>query len=269
MTDQNQQPEYVLESQEQLAARGAGEGGEFESLPIESDDYIVKLAKISFLKKPTYNDPTKLEWQWEMICLPYSLKTGDKMSTVSSKTTGKKFEVQPLRSWIWRNINPYSIGFQQDKVTPSFLRGLICYMTGQDVQGNVKPDNFILLDGESVVVNDVEVRKQFLQEMYHDDKPLHAQGFKALPDIRMYEGKYIGATIEIDQKGRNKITRFSKLPSSFQPVENTEALEKFNESYQKMISKKNNAPVQAINNAQVQYSAPVKNEQVDVEDIAF
>ncbi len=251
MTDQN----YELPSREELK----DQDGEYNAQPIEAEDYIVKIGKIIPELKPIWNnktksfDPSQLKFVYTLILLPYSLKSGDAMKDIEGK------DVDKYGRWIWREVNPFSIGFQPDNATPSFMRALICYVTGQDVQGRIKPEGFILLDKAQRVVTDEALRSKFLSEMTLeiDERAMIKAGYKSVPDIRAYEGDYIGCSIEVDAKGRNKISRFSKLPKSFEAEEDTEKLEKFKESIEKMQEKKKKRSVDGV--------AETKTEEVDTE----
>ena len=233
------QESYELPSREELK----NQEGEYDAQPIEAEDYIVKIGKVIPELKPEWDNTTKsfnqnkLKFVYTLILLPYSLKSGDDMKDVTGK------DAKAFSRWIWREINPYSIGFQPDNATPSFMRALICYITGQDVQGKVKPEGFILLDKDQNVISDEALRTQFMSEMKLelDERKMIKEGYKSVPDIRAYEGSYIGCSIEVDAKGRNKVSRFSKLPKSFsadESGENSEKLEKFDESVEKMLVKK-------------------------------
>ncbi|MCK4686576.1 MAG: hypothetical protein KAT66_00440 [Candidatus Lokiarchaeota archaeon] len=251
MNDQN----YELPSREELK----NQDGEYDAQPIEAEDYIVKIGKIIPELKPVWNNKTKsfdasqLKFVYTLILLPYSLKSGDAMKDVDGK------DVAIYGRWIWREVNPFSIGFQPDNATPSFMRALICYVTGQDVQGRIKPEGFVLLDKAQRVVTDEALRNKFLAEMKLEieERTMVKEGYKSVPDIKAYEGDYIGCSIEVDAKGRNKVSRFSKLPKSFEPEEDKEKLEKFEESVLKMQEKKEKKNVDGV-------SEP-KTEKVDTE----
>ena len=231
---------YEIASQEDL--KNNPEYGDIK--PLKSGNYIVKLAKIVLELKPTWNPSIKnwnyneMKWVYNVIALPYAMENGDEMQDV------EKTPVKPLTKWIFREINPFSIGFLPDNVTPSNLRAVIAYTTGQDVHGKIKPAGFILIDKEQKIVTDDAKRQAFIEDQKKtiDERTFVKEGYKPIPDIRSYEGKYIACAIGVDTKGRNKITRFSEVSSKFQPskAEEDEKMPKFLESYNKMLEKKKN-----------------------------
>lgn len=256
MTEQN--AGYEIPSQEEVK-----NDGEYSNNPLEAGNYLAKIGKIDFVKKPTWNnggwDHSNLKWSYSLILLPYSLESGSTMKDTELK------EVNPLTRWLFREINPFSMGFMPDNATPSFMRAIVAYLTGQNLQGRIKPDGFILLDSADNVVNDEETRNKFIAEQSQplDNRPMNKAGYKAVPDIRMYEGKYIAISVEVDSKGRNKVSKFSRLPDNFNPTEDPEAIQKFQEGYQKMIDKRNN------NANAVAQNTDVQTEEIKAEDIAF
>lgn len=236
-----------------------------ENKPLKAGNYIIKLAKIDFELRPAWNaklksfDYSNLDWVYKIIALPYGMENGDDLLDAD------KTLVEPLTRWIFKEVNPYAIGFLLDNATPSNMRALLCYLTGQNTQGRIVPEGFILLNEKKEIVTDKKIIKEFLdeQEKDIDERDYLKKGFRAVPDIRPYEGNYISASVEIDAKGRNKISKFNEISSKFKPVEDQEKIDKFNESYRKMQEKKktqSNAPVS---------EAAVETEEIKVEEIPF
>jgi hypothetical protein len=198
-----------------------------------------------------------MHWVYRLILLPYSLESGEAIKD----TTGK--DVESLSRWLFREVNPFSMGFMPDQATPSFMRAIVSYMTGQPVRGRLKPDGFILLNKDDVLIEDQKLRSDFIAESKLDLelRTLTNSGYKAIPDIRLYEGKYIACSIEVDAKNRNKISKFSRLSPTFIPQESSETLLKFKEGYAKMLAKEKDE------NNQVEESSV--EETVEVDEIAF
>lgn len=193
------------------------QSGDFH--PIEPDDYVVKIGKIVLGLQPTWNNGRpnykKQVYGYTIIASPVALKGGGDMTDIEGNI------VEPLKAYIFRNVNPFSLGFQQDGVTPSFMRGFIAYMRNMPVTQKVAAETFVLMSpGDNPeIIDDEEFLKQYLAEVTGEaPKDLIKQGYKPIPDIRMYEGAYIGCAIELQdsKKGlRNKISKWSKLPSKF------------------------------------------------------
>ena len=186
--------------------------------PVDADDYVVKIGKIILELQPTWNNGVpnyeKKEFGYTVIVSPAALKGGGDMEDVE----GNKAE--PLSGYIFRPINPFSLGFQQDKCTPSFMRGFICYMRNMSINTNPTAEDFVLIspDGQKII-DEKDYKDQYWEEITgKKPKDLIKQGYKHIPDVRMYEGKYIGCAVEVqDKKGKlkNKISKWSKLPSNF------------------------------------------------------
>jgi len=257
---------YELPSQDEI------KNSKPDYAPLKPGNYIVKLMKIDFQLKPIWNaktfswDNTQKKWVYTIIALPYGMENGDGMFDVNVN------EVLPLTKWLFKEVNPFAIGFlKTDNATPTNMRALLCYLTKQDVSGRVVPEDFILLK-ENEEITDKELRAKFLEEQSKlvDERTMIKEGYKAVPDVRMYEGEYIACNIETDiTKGRNKISRFSQLSSKFVPNEDKEKLDKFYEAYDKMMANKgyqqNTAP---IANAPVA-NEEIVNEEITTEDIPF
>ena len=241
------------------------------SIPVEDEDYIVKIAKIDYRLRPGFIkgklNYTDMQPTFTMICLPIALKGGGQMRDIQGNS------VKPLTKWIWRDINPRSIGWQPDKITPSFMRALIAYMEGVDPKDKIQAPGFILLDNNLNEVQDKSKRKEFLQELKNQREEgirgkLMKEGYLIIPDIRSYEGRYIGCCVEVMQKGSNKITKFSKLPQNFtEPDKDFEklALEKFKENYKKMLERRKQR--EAEDKSEL-YTIQENNE-IELEDIPF
>lgn len=226
---------FTLPSQKELAEKQ----GDFA--PLVADDYIVKLASIRLVKEPTwvngYFDHSKLKPGFEVIVLPYKLKSGDKMVDLQGN------EVPPLARWIFRAVNPFSTGFNKQG-EPSFLRAILCHALNQPIGEQLKPPAFVLYDPEGNEVKDEAQRQAFVDELKNPDKQANqdsmiAKGFKGVADIRPLQGKYIGASVALN-KDKNVISKFSKLPDSFVPDSEieAEATPKFQERFEKFKSKK-------------------------------
>ena len=226
----NQDTGFVMDSKEDIDKRAGS------ITPIEAEDYIVKLAKVDLLQKPQYTGSgwnySKLDWVFECLCMVQGLKAGGDMTDIEGGS------VEPFSRYIFREVNPKSTGFMPDQVTPSFLRAVVAYMEGTQINDSIKAPNFILLDSKNKEVTDAKLRKEFLEKMQSGDI-MH--GYTAIPDIRSYEGRYIGCAVEVIAKGdkkRNTISKFSKLPSNFAGVDadaENEAMKKFNTYYNEKL----------------------------------
>ena len=227
---------FTLPSQKELAENQGG------FAPLVADDYIVKLASVRLVKEPTwvngFFDHSKLKPGFEVIVLPYKLKSGDQMVDSEGK------EVPPLTRWIFRAVNPFSTGFNKQG-EPSFLRAILCHALNQPISEQLKPPAFILYDPEGNVVEDEVQRQAFVDETnnpaVHKDPQFSmvAKGFKGVADIGPLQGKYIGASVALN-KDKNVVSKFSKLPDSFQvdPAVEAEATPKFQERFEKFKAKK-------------------------------
>jgi hypothetical protein len=227
--------EFNIDSKEELDKKGSAS-------PLSAEDYIVKVAAIDLVQEPTFKnrmpDYTKPTWSFRLICLPYALKAGGTMTTLDKK------EAIPLSKYIFRNVSPFSTGFQPDKVTPSLCRAMIAHMEGVDVTDRIKTPDFVLLSPENTVVEDKALRDKFISELKagpETPREMLAQGYMGIPDLRCYKGRFISASIEVEMKGdktSNKITRFTKLPASFkvdEVIEDKEVMDKFDKFYNEKI----------------------------------
>lgn len=234
--------------------------------PLVAEDYIIKLAKIElgysprFVNNvPNYNDMQPI---FKVVCLPYALKAGGQMKLIDQT------DAKPLNTWIFRDIS-FSTGFQQDRVTPSFMRALIAYMEKTDVDARLKMPKPLLLDPAGKEVPDETMIKKAIDELNGIDasQELVEKGYKVVPDIRIYQGKYIGCALEVDRKkNRNKISKFSKLPDAFlppTPEEETELMKGFEERYEKM--KANQAAKQGGSHS----NSEVVTDSLDVSNTPF
>ena len=240
MTDERKLP-----TGEQLKEQGGN--GEYPVFP--SDDYIVKVAKVILEKKQKYQSstPNDLELMYTLICLPYKFKNEDGLTYKGGK------EAKPLAGWLFKQVNPFVVGAKKDG-SPSNLRAFIAYSQGESADLDVAPTSpgVIVLDADDNTASPEATKKYKTQfKQFVDKKITQADfmkenyGFKHIHDLTKLEGKYVGAKIIIDEKGKNKLIEFSKLPSSFKADVQTEmeGMAKFNESYQKMQQKKFNTIV--------------------------
>lgn len=221
---------FTLDSKEELDKKGSSIAS------LESDDYIIKIAKVDLIKKPSYVnggwDYSKMNWTYACIVMVYGLKAGGIMIDAEGR------EVAPYSRYLFRDINPMSTGFMPDQVTPSFLRGIIAYMEGSKINDRLKAPNFILLDTDDNIITNEAKRDEFLQKITKGEV---VEGYKGMPDIRSYAGRYIGCAIETqvkNGKSYNKISKFSRLPADFAIVDKSleaTATEKFNKYYTERI----------------------------------
>ena len=220
--------------------------GDYSNTPLEPGNYIIKIEKIEIRPAPTFENRTpnyKVPTiAYNLVSLVYKMESGDPLIDIEGK------EVAPLTKWIFRQVNPFSIGFQKDNATPSFMRGLLAIMLGVKVTDKLSPEDFVLLNKGLRVVQDKELKDRFRQEL-EDLKSkgipsqLAAEGYQAIPEVRQYAGRYIGATLQIktrDSGSENVISQFNKVPVSFvtpKPEEIEKEMEQFEKSYAKMVAK--------------------------------
>jgi len=237
--------------------------------PLPADDYIVKVAKIALKKVPTFFNKVPnwnhLTLGWKLVCLVHSTKSGD----VLKDTTGK--EAKPLSRWIYRDIDPFKI--QSYQGTPSFLRAFLGYMQGiTDVTNDRIPfPDIVVVDKDLVTVTDEAKREKMKKELTDSAEPkdMHKAGYMHLADVTSFEGNYIGCSVEIDKNERNRISKFSKLPDSFEaptPEVEQEAMAKFEEGYAKMIKKVADRDAERIAGIGGQSQGGVVNEEVPISD---
>lgn len=235
---------FALKKKSELDQEG------YDSDPLESDDYVVRVQKIVLQKEPTWNndikrfDYDKQELQYTLVCIPYKPKSEDKLRNTKGE------DVKTLSQWIFRRVNPGSTGFTLQG-EPSFMRSLLAYFQGinPDPEVEVTPPGVVIVTKNGDVASEAdteEYKKQFIAvqkgELDPKDFTMRDKGFTFVPDLREFEGKYIGARIIADEKGRNKITAFSRLPSSFTPdaAVEEEALKDFDERWQKYLDNRKN-----------------------------
>jgi len=240
----------------------SGQGKDFA--PLESGNYICRVSKIDLKKKPKWINggfnPNVLDWSYSLIILPFSTESGAPM-----RDTGGE-EVKPLTKWIFKDFNPFSLGFTQNDV-PSMMRSSLCHLSGQNPRERLKLQGIIVIDNANEMVTDEAIITKFIDESKLEDnaQTLAKQGYKFAPDIRMFEGKYIGCSLEVNEKkGRNNIVTLNKLPENFkEPEENSVVKEMcdFTERYEKMIAKQGTP---AVASTEVE-----DNSEVVVEDIAL
>lgn len=219
-----------------------------ENVPLESEDYIAKVAKITLKMEPTWNqainrfDPDKTALKYKLVLLPYKLKADDGLNDVHGGT------VAPLTKWLWREVNPFTMGFTKDG-SPSFLRSFITYASGQvdDGKNALKMPAVVILNPAKEIATEEESEKykqEFMDlregKITEQQLTMSKKGFQHIPDIRQYEGSYIGVRVSVKNGDRNNVTGFSKLPSGFKPdaTIEKEAMEKFAVSWDKMIAKR-------------------------------
>ena len=278
MSDGNSSNDWLMPTTEELAAK------QYDNTPLEQDDYICKIAKMTLKPEPTWNQATrhfdysKPELQYKLLLLPYKPKTEDSMKDAKGE------EVKPLTHWIWRSMNPFSLGMMPSG-EPSFLRALIGFMENSNPSPenkNFKMPGGLVLDKANNIVTDENIiaayRKQLAALRATEIGPegflMAKDGYKHIPDIRSYEGKYIGVRIIPDERGRNKVTGFSRVPSAFKPDEalETEAMAKFEEGYEKYIAKRKETEKNAVRDdtqAEVGMDGDAPLDTVEVEDAKF
>ena len=241
--DQNYWSETKEEIEERRAVRPA----------LDNDEYIAKIAKIEIGKFPGFDksgkpQPTEMTLLYNVILLPYKLKTED---TPMKSSKGK--QVDPLSLWIFKKFSPFSVGLNMTTKDPTFLRQFTAFVQGQSPSMDTPPsvpgwmildqnDNFVSEKAAAAYKADhIKVRKN---EMTRDEFVKRHPSEKHIWDIKSFEGKYIGVRLSVrtgdDGIDRNNVVNFSKVPSAFVPDEKLEAekMAKFNESYKKMQDKR-------------------------------
>ena len=89
---------YELPSQDEI------KNSKPDYAPLKPGNYIIKLMKIEFQLKPTWNagthsfDPSQKKWVYTIIALPYGMENGDTMFDVNVN------EVLPLTKWLFKGI---------------------------------------------------------------------------------------------------------------------------------------------------------------------
>ena len=246
----NEQEIYSMPAGEELKSQN----GEFSPLP--ADDYIVKVTKIDLEKKPVWIqashrfDYTKFELQYTLICLPYKLKAEEWLRYINWK------EAKPLSQWIWRWVPPFSMGTMKNW-DPSFMRWFAAYAQGYvsaDANTVINMPGIIVLNKNDDLVSDEETKSykeqmgKFKNTNSLDDFPMKLAWYKHIYDIRSLEWKYVWARVTVDDKWKNKITWFTKLPAWFTPDKaiEAEAMIKFNERYQKVLAKRQEKELQPV-----------------------
>lgn len=237
--------ELFLPTVEELEAQK----GDYSSDPLEADDYVAKIAKIKLGMKPSWNNATKrYDWpeklKYELILLPYKPKAEDKMVDIKSN------EVEPLRRWIFKEINPFALGMQQSGEM-SYMRALLSYGQPAWEGGVIKMPWIVVLtkDDKPVPKELAQEYKENLiklqkKEIEPSDFKLRQEWYKHVVDVRPLEWNYVGIKLTVDEKGRQKMTSFWKVPSAFvaDSTVEKEAMEKFAEGYAKMLEKRGQAP---------------------------
>ncbi len=216
--------------------------------PLAPEDYIVKLAKIDLVLKDNYHKTAK-EWNYDVICLVYKLKADDGIFDVEGK------EVKPLTVRLWKQLNPNSLGFQNDG-TPSIFRQFLAIMTDSSntITDRLEMPWVVIVNKTSnqEVIGDlaVEYKEKYLAytswEMNSEDFSKYREESQLfhLPEIRMFEGKYLAAKISIGTKQdgtpKNTIQALGTLPKSFNGPDlkiEEEAMKKFHEKLREQRNK--------------------------------
>lgn len=232
-----------LPTQEELDAQR----GSYSSVPLEAEDYIAKMARINLVKMPSWNASANnytwpLELKYEIIFLVHKPKAEEEIKNKDWVV------VDPLTHWVFKTVNPFALGTQKSW-EPSYMRAILGYAQGEspDPNAQIRMPGIVVLDKDDNRVSE-EVQKKFVQELekfqskeiWADGLTLRNSGYKYIPDLKPLEGKYIGIKLTVWENGGNKLTAFSKVPTSFSPNEQVEkeAMEKFAEGYKKMLEKR-------------------------------
>lgn len=267
---------YYSETAEEIKERQAARE------PIEADDYILKVAKITLDMQPTWNqaikqfDYTKKSLSYSLILLPYKLKVEeDPMRDVSGK------EVPPLSRWIWRRMNPFSIAMTKDG-DPSYLRGFTAGVNGESpaLESRVSVPDIAVMHKDTEILVDNATAEQYKAALIKlkkgeitpaDFEPFKSK-YKHCWDVRSFEGKYVGGRIAVDAKGRNNLVNFSKVPKAFKPdpAVEKEAMEKFEKAYSEMMkSRKEEEDGAATEKAPAEKIAAVEDDLSGNEKLDF
>lgn len=268
---------FVIGSKEELEEQGSSN---FSALAPES--YVVYLAVIDFTKAPNWTKARTMDWsnptcKYKTICLPVGLRAGGTMRDVEGN------EVKPYGKVVFRDINPFAVGFQPDKVSPSHLRGLVQTLENAPMSGQIKPKKVLIIDPDKNEVTNSDLRDKVLAEATGkvSDKPLTQQGYKVLVDIRDYQGRYIAVDMETKEtKGGkliNVITKFKPVPESFVTPsidDHTAEMENFMKFYDEHDKKEKENLAKNLGKPTPQ-GTPVQNStsdelgEVEIEDVAL
>lgn len=195
---------YQIDSKEEIAEKG------FDRVACAADDYISRILAIRLVATPAYKDRSKLEWAYELVLTPVKVKSGDPM------VTSEGAPLEPFSHFVSRQINPLAVGFMKGGATPTFMRALISYIEQTDPNERLTPPDFVLASKDMEEIKDSEWREKVLLELSgKSDKDILNTGAIVFPDIRSYVGRYIGTDISVNEKGYNRIERFTKVPASF------------------------------------------------------
>lgn len=211
--------------------------------PLKEGLYILKILGIDLVDRPKWNqaagafNSSEHELQYKAVFIPYSKADGRPILDIKGE------EVPPLLRWVNKDFSPTSMGFNKEG-NASFMRSIICRMTGQEIDGRVKPPNFIVVSPDKKIKTDEKVRQAVLAEHISITKgdnqptPFHDKGYQLVPDIRQFVGKYIQGKIVVkyDAEKRpsgNNITDLHELPMNCNPQDNLEQLAKSQASYEK------------------------------------
>lgn len=269
---------YELPSREE-----ASTDSKFENVPVKEGLYFLRILGADLYARPQWNPSTgrfsgpERALSYKVVFLAYSKADGRPILEVTGK------EVSSQSRWIFKEFSPNSMGFTKSG-DPSFMRALLCYCTGQEIDGKIKPPNFICVSPQEKEVTDEKVRQAVLDEHISKAKnegkptPLHDKGYLIVPDIRPFIGKYVQATVTVkkDKTGAksigNNVTALHELPVNFSPNEDSEKISKHQESYAKSRVKLHEGTVLVTNGGKDSFpvsSESITDEELEVDDIAL
>lgn len=252
----------------------AEEAQKFENVPLEAEQYNLKIAKVDLEYGPSYGDPSKFEWVYKIVALVIGLRAGGDILNI------KGAKVPPFTQWLFKNINPLSFGFMKGTNAPSAVRMFLACASAPDATGKmsvpqdinaVSAPDFVLLNKKDEIVSDPAIRTAYIEDLKlnMEDRKLTPQ-YHHLPDLRPYEGRYISGSVTIHESGkRNVLGNFIKLPANFVlPDQSLEAekMAKFITSYNKMLASRGRQTI-PDNNASTQN--PIANNGVAMADIPY
>jgi len=254
--------DFFLESKEELDKQHSSQ----QRAPLTRDVYVAKIGLITLVKSPLFADgrphPTQKVPSYQVILLPCGLKAGGLMLDEEGQ------EVSPFTKYIWRSIDPFSTGFNQQG-KPSFLRSLISTMENSNPKDRLKAAGFTVVDKNLDEVFDKEVRNKVLAELSSPEKDLLKQGYKIFPDIRMYQDMYIACSIEVNKSNKNVVSDFSALPQGFQSPNESEyqkELDNFQAYYDK-VSVPGTSQKESNSDSFAQFDNDIVSDEVVIEDV--
>ena len=241
------------------------------SVPLAADEYICKIVRIDLVQGKKFKSQ-ETQLQYKLLLLPYCLKDGGSMVDMNGK------EMPPLTKWLTRYLNPFAIGFVQATKSPTLCRSFIYYMNGETPSPNkaIKLKKILVVKNQQAAneAESLEYRKQFREVQNNERKPenfeMRQKGFTHIPDLSIFAGQYVGATVTIDEKeGKsfNKVVSFSKLPKDFVPDASVEqaAMNKFEETWERIQTKGKSAPAKKADSVEVSDDSDI----VEVPDASF